>query len=143
MFEYDLETTPLEIQTDSGVDSNEQLGLDFFNAEEQEAGGVWIKFGATVQYSLSFCSIYSDFSTTLPTSATKIWRVTLKRTSDVPTVLIHCNNEKVVDVQLSDSVCTNAEWASSWRNYWSRKVEKVVFSTSDTASDHYRFYKGE
>ena len=113
------------------------------NAAGDNAGSIGIVFGSTMNFYLSYCSDNTDFSTTLPSSTTKIWRITLRRPSDDPRVLIHCNDEEVANVQLSDSVCTHSSYKNTWRKYWTRKAKKMKFSSGDKASDYFRAYKGK
>ena len=44
---------------------------------------------------------------------------------------------EVVNFLLSDSTCDD----SNWRMSWSRKVEKIYFHNSDSATDYYRAVK--
>ena len=47
-FSYDLETTPLEIKTDSAVGSDELVLVVFYNAEGETVGSVGIHFTSTM-----------------------------------------------------------------------------------------------
>lgn len=110
----------------------------FLNAGGEEAGEIWIMFKDPVQYAIGWCSPDTNIATTLPAADAKTWKITLVRTSSEPRVLIHCDDVEVFDLQLSDSVCTNPKWKDTWKTYWSRKVEKIEFTSSDSASDQYR-----
>ena len=137
----DLETTPLEIKTNSTIGSEDSVHVFFYNSQGDWAGGVWIYFSSTPQYFLSWCIsetsqvLLKYFSSTLPTAVDKVWRISLNKTSGI-TLQIHCNDIEVLNF-LMDDTCNY----SHWRNYWSRDVEKIAFSEHDTASDYYRLYQ--
>ena len=140
-FEFDLETTPLEVKTDSTVGNDENVHVAFFSdTGSNPAGGFLIQFYDMNYIPVECSRSAKDFQTTASASTDKIWRITLKRTSDVPRILIHCNDVKVLDVELSSSLC---DGYSTWSNAWSRKVGKIRFNSDDTASDGYRAYIGE
>ena len=131
---YDLENSPLQIRTDSEIGSNELLRVSFYNAKGEHAGGVSLYFSSSPRYWLSYCSrSWANFLTPLPSETDKVWTITLTRSSDTPSVVIHCNNKEVLNVVLSNSTCSY----SDWRDYWSKEVEEIVFMR-ETASDYYR-----
>ena len=135
--DYDLENSPLQIRTDSVIGSNEKVEVYFYDAQGSRVGGVSLKFSSSVRYWLSSCSrSWTDLLTTLPLETDKVWTITLTRSSDTPSVVIHCNNNEVLNVVMSDiGTCG----ISNWRQYWSKDVEKIMFFSSyDTASDYYR-----
>ncbi|KAL5264054.1 hypothetical protein ACHWQZ_G005225 [Mnemiopsis leidyi] len=130
----DLETTPLEIKTNSTLESGDEVYVLLYNSQGEYAGGVYIYFTSTPQYYLDWCSSYTtNFPSNLPAAVDKVWRISLTRTSGIR-LQIHCNDVEVLNFLLSDDTCSN----SDWRKYWSRDVEKIAFSRSDTASDYYR-----
>ena len=142
----DLETTPLEINTNSTIGSADKISVIFFNSRGDLAGGVWISFYSvsTPFYFLPLCSSYASFPSTLPTAVDKVWRISLNKTSDI-TLQIHCNDVEVLDFLLSDDTCSysstlNSDW-DSWRYYWSKDVEWIRFPEEDTASDYYRLHQ--
>ena len=114
--------------------------VKFLDAGGEYAGGIYIYFNSRMHYDIGWCSsTYVNFPTTLPSSPNKIWRITLKRTSTYPRLLIHCNGVEVLNVLISDSVCRN----SNWEYDWGRKVGKIQFQSGYTASDYYRPYTGK
>ena len=129
---FDLENSPLYLKTNSEFGSNEQVSLRFTSKNEM-AGGVLITFSSPPQAKVKFCFQLTDFLTSLPSEADKVWKITLSKTSDIR-LFIHCNDVEVVNVQLSESVCNSN---SDWNTYWSRDVDRIVFLSSDTASDFY------
>jgi hypothetical protein len=146
MIDHNLETTPLEIKTDSKLGSNERVYVWFYDARDandNRAGGIDIRFNSRLQYRVPFChstdeSRLNDFPDSLPTSTIRVWRVTLDKTSGITIrYKIHCNDVEVANVLLSDSECTGND---SWRDYYSRTQVKLQKEYSDTASDYFRPY---
>ena len=142
MIDHNLETTPLEIKTDSEVGSNEQVYVRFHNPNDDPAGGIDFRFNSRLQYRLQYChstdnSSLNDFPDSLPTSTVRVWMVTLDKTSGIR-YKIHCNDVEVVNVLLSDSECTGFD---EWRKFYSRTPVKFqIIEGNDTASDYYRPY---
>ncbi|KAL5263951.1 hypothetical protein ACHWQZ_G005142 [Mnemiopsis leidyi] len=133
----DLETTPLEIKTNSTLGSGDEVEVYFYNSQGEVAGRVWIYFSSTPQYLLYWCSSSTNFTSNLPAAVDKVWRISLNRTSGIR-LQIHCNDVEVLNFLLSDDTCLNYSY---WRKYWSRDVEKIAFSAGDAASDYYRLYQ--
>ena len=133
---YDLENSPLQIRTDSEVESNERLAVLLYNAQEEYGGAIYVHFRSPPQYLVESCNSShqtSNFHTALPTETDKIWRLTLTRTTDIR-LIIHCNNKEVLNVLISGTTCS----IDGWHKWWSRDVEKIMFSSYDTASNYYR-----
>ncbi|KAL5264472.1 hypothetical protein ACHWQZ_G005534 [Mnemiopsis leidyi] len=130
----DLETTPLEIKTDSTLGRGDKLDLILYNSQEELAGRVKIWFSSTPQYWLYKCTMFpTNFASNLPAAVDKVWRISLSRTSGIR-LQIHCNDVEVLKYSLSNDTCRG----TLWRENWSREVEKIAFSKGDTASDFYR-----
>ena len=135
----DIESTPLEIKTASASGSEDKLLLFFYNTEGEYAGGLKIYFSSTPQYQIDGCSASStrsDFSTSLSTAASKVWRVALSRTSEEIRLEVHCNEVLVLSTLISGTTCAKSDWATPWN----RDVEKIKFGNWDSASDLYRPY---
>ena len=136
---YDLDSFPLHIKTDSLAGSTENVSVQFFNAQGNLAGAINIYFDSPAQYRVYPCTNkHSDFPSSLPSVAEKNWRIALNKTIDIR-VLVQCNGVDVVNELISDSKCANPNWSK----YWSRDVEKIVFQDTDTASDLYFSYPGD
>ena len=134
--EWDLQSTPLEIRTNSVLWSGDMVVVFFYSAEEENAGGVYLRFTFTLKYWLSWCSklnTWINLPVTPPSATDKVWRITLTRTAGVRLV-IHCNDVEVLNTLLSDATCSDSKWST----VWSRDVTKINFRfPSDTASDYY------
>ncbi|XP_063687398.1 CUB and sushi domain-containing protein 3-like [Bolinopsis microptera] len=135
---FPLESTSLEIRTDSRLGSYSAVWVYFYDTSERPSGGVAILFLSTkYQYWLYYCSSSRiDFPVTLPSTTDKIWRITLTRSSGVR-VVIHCNNEEVGNVLLSDTLCSDSTLEGTWGDYWNRETEYIKFERNE-ASDYYR-----
>ena len=108
----------------------------WFYSGSSGTGGVALFFSSPPQYQLLKCSSsWTNFTTDLPSETDKAWTITKSTVSDEIRVVIHCHDKEVLNVVLSDTTCSY----SSWRDYWSRDVDKIGFYSSlDTASDYYR-----
>ena len=139
--DFDLETTPLEIVTNSAFGSDERVHINFIIDSGERIGGIQLHF-KTTSYKIGKCSTNMDLdSTTLPADITKIWRITLKKNLPEIRITIHCNDaEEVLNVVLSDSVCNNPDYADGkWRANWEKDViKKIRFQYN--AADYYRAY---
>ena len=129
----DLETSTLEIKTESSLGSDEKIEVRFYTSYLSHVGGVILHFTSIPRYQLQYCTFRTNFSTELPTDTNKVWRISLTRTSGIRLV-IHCNEVEVLDLLMSESTCSDFKWSI----HWSRDVEKIYFSSLDTASDYYR-----
>ena len=136
--EWDLESTPLGIRTNSVLGSNDRVDVYFYSAEGELAGRVILRFASTLQYWLDWCSTsWTNLPVTPPSATDKVWRITLTRTAGVRLV-IHCNDVEVLNTLLSEATCR-----SGWSTYWNRDVTKIRFYSPDTASDYYRPQPGD
>ena len=114
--------------------------MTLYTASGSYAGAILLYFSSSPEYSISKCTSKTNFPTDLPSEMDKFWTISLKRTSSEIRVVVNCNNEEVLNVVLSDTVCSESDWNTDW----SRDVEKIQFSpTVDTASDYYRAGKYE
>ena len=127
---YDLETTPLYINTDSEGGSNEKVEIHLYR-DSEPAGFVYIYFQSPPKYYLAFCTNINSFPTTVPAATDKVWKITMIRNSSIR-FIIHCNDVEVLNVLINHSTCSHD---SRWVTYWTRDVDKINFSSTDTASD--------
>ena len=122
--DFDLESTPLYVKTDSVVGSNNEVRLRCYDTTGHAAAGVTIVFQSPPKYHPWYCLQWLPFPDTLPSETVKIWKITKTVTSEIRFV-IHCNDVEVVNVLTSD--CTA----------WHRDVVTIEFESGDTASDFY------
>ena len=131
--DWDLESTALEIKTDSVLGSNDEVSLHFRSSLEDSSGLV-IHFSSTPNLWISFCSTQRmNFATTLPSAKDKVWRITLNKETGIR-LQIHCNEVEVFDLIMSDSSCGDSRWSKNWGG----DIVIVQFTVGDTASDFYR-----
>ena len=136
--EWDLESTPLEIKTDSVMGSSDKVAVVLLSGNAY-TGVVYLFFTSPQQYHLSWCTAGNyKFHVNPPSDNDKIWRISLTRTAGVRLV-IHCNEVEVLNTLLSQATCSDSEWST----YWSRDVTKIKFTSSDKASDYYRPQPGD
>jgi hypothetical protein len=132
-FDHDLESTSLEIKTNSALGSNDKVKVNFFTAGKEGAGAFELKFETPVKYYLDFCiSSYETLSSLTHITACTIWKITLTRKPEV-ILAIHCDEKRVLNTVISSKTCSHGSWSK-----WTRRVEKIRFSSQDTASDYYR-----
>ncbi|XP_063689003.1 uncharacterized protein LOC134822077 [Bolinopsis microptera] len=131
VIEWDLESTPLEIKSSELGSNDNVLYVTFYSAWGMFAGGLWLDLASPL-YSLQFCTSFKKFAVNPPSTADKVWRITLTRTEGVR-VVVHCNEVEVLNILLSQS-CTETKWSK----YWNRLVTKMKFRKADSASDYYR-----
>ena len=145
-YEFDLETTALEIKTDTafGSDAGVETVVDFLTADDgsinRNAGQVWIKFTDPPVYSMNYCIGGNDiqFEPVRPDGIdgdTRVWRLTLTRTPSL-TMTIHCNDLEVGKFQFDEDKC-GSYYAATWEN---KVVTNIMFSHYDTGSTAYRAY---
>ena len=73
------------------------------------------------------------FPDTLSADVNKVWKITIDKNTDI-SVQIHCNNEKELDLILSNATCSNENYISNW----SKDVGKIYFNVADNASNYIR-----
>ena len=138
---YDLKNSPLRIKTISDFQSTypDQMIVNFYTPSRNRnslwaAGGINIKFGSPPQYKIINCrNKYAGFDTDdLPTETEKTWEITKTETPGLG-LTIFCNSKKVLEIQLSDSICT----IETWQVYWGRDVKGIKFSPNDKASEFF------
>ena len=123
----------LNIKTDSTIGSNDKVDVQLYTSQGDVVGILYLYFSSPPQYKIGYCNKGStNFLTDLPPAIEKVLRVTLTRTSGIRLV-IHCNEEEVLNILMSDSTCSYSDWSK----YWSREVAKILFYL-DTASDYYQ-----
>ena len=134
-----MESSPLEVKTNSVSGSDQYVELHLFTTRDVEAGKITIRFGSTPDYRLGFCTTaWSNFQTIPPTTSDKIWRLTVTRIPDIR-VKIHCNGVEMANTLISESLCTSN---TQWKVYWTKGIGKIKFHVTDDASDYYRAYTG-
>ena len=129
--DYDIETYPLQIMTDSVMGSEDWLYVTFYQADGSVKRGIKVKFTAPPSYWIGHCSS-NEATFTAPEEQVRIWTYTMTDTS----LILACNGVEIVNYLFSES--TRDECVSQWI----RDAGKIKFRSdsegTDTASDKYR-----
>ena len=136
--DFDLENSLLHVKTDSEVGSDEESWVMFHDDQEDLIGGIYLYFTSTPQYYIGYCSSSNVDIPNIPSETEKVWTITFKRTSDVVTLLLHCNEVEVFNVVISDSICKSNYAATHWSRKPASKISFLSSSETDTASDYYK-----
>ena len=133
---FNLESTPLDIKTNSELGSGEEVRMWLSTANNLGAGGIKLLFSFPPQYLLENCqssNSYANFPVALPLEVQKVWTIFLTKNQGIR-LEIHCNEVEVLNFLMSDKTCTQ----TAWFDLWSRDAGKLYFGSKDTASDYYR-----
>ena len=127
-WKYDLENNPIQLRTEYEVGSGEVLEIFLDDDEEDDAGDIYIYFDNPLKYELYGCTNdKTDFHTELPAEVVKVWTFTLSRDDGERRVVIHCNDEEVLNLVLSGETCDD----SDWRDYWDLDVASLHIEGGD------------
>ena len=95
---FDLESTPLQIKTNTAADSDAEIGLVMWN-EDKNQTYIYIRFNTSYQYQIEPCmSDYTDLPVQPPSDLIKIWTIT-KTASNLT---LECNGVELVTVVFED-----------------------------------------
>ena len=126
---WDLEGTPLQIKTDSKLDSDERILVYMYDKDSSFISSMTVLFTATLKYTIGFCRAWTELPVQPPVEVDKIWTLTKTEIA----IIITCNNVEVLNYLFADSGNSNCvpKWGGD-------VVEKIMFHTNDAASDFYR-----
>lgn len=131
------DTRYVSVRTDTMEGNNEEVGQVFYDDSDQYVGGVFIDLASPMTYVLDPCTEGTPFPEAVPTDTDKIWEIIYNQAT--LRVAIYCNGVAVLDVILSDSVCTRSDWRNNWESLIPTKI--MFTSVYDTASDEYSIMK--
>ena len=141
LIDIDINTTPLEIRSDSELRTRDEAEVYFYTSQGVTAGGVKFNFYYSPQYFIYRCSEdWTEFPTNPPTARVKVWSIMVTRSSSKMGLQILCNGKEVLNTVLSVSECPKF-WDRWFYDYWNRDIAKIGFSKWDTMSDYYRPYQ--
>ena len=126
---FDLESTPLQIKTNSATGSEEKIRVVTYMSDGKFLGGVKVKFSYPMEYAIAYCTGWITFPTQPPDKVDKIW--TIRKTAT--TLNIEGNGVEVLDYHFSDS--SKSECVPRWGG---DVVGKIMFLSNDAASKNYR-----
>ena len=130
---WDLETTPLQIKTDSTAGSGERIIVAVFNKDNNWLSNVGVTFSSSMQYWINVCGAVKHLPVKPPVEVDKIWTVIKTDTA----IIITCNGVEVLNYLFADS--SNSDCITKLGN---DVVEKIAFHSDDTASEFYKAGKG-
>ena len=126
---FDLESTPLQIKTNSTAGSGENFRVTTLTASESSVGGLQVAFRSQVEYKMNYCvGSFTNLQAQPPDEVDKVWTISKTDTA----LIIECNGAEVLNYQFSSSSDTDCV------SKWGGDVEKIKFIKTDTASDSYR-----
>ena len=135
--EFDLESTPLQVFTNSEIGSGDLMWVQFFDANESsgKGGGITLYFDSQPKYDLGYCVARVDVPVNkLGTDKNRIWTIKKENTR----MKLVCNGVEIFDIE------TQTSTKSECRTRWSFDCAKMRFASThagtDTASDFYRKY---
>nr|AFK75416.1 putative secretory peptide-6 [Pleurobrachia bachei] len=101
---WDLENTPVLIQSDSVAGSGEEIVIWTWNIKDgqEQGGGFKVLYGSTFQFQIHKCTAYKDLPVQPPyttTSTARVWEISKTST----TLKISCDDLQVLDYAFQNS----------------------------------------
>nr|AFK75411.1 putative secretory peptide-1 [Pleurobrachia bachei] len=129
---WDLETTPLQIKTESTLGSKEEMFVKIYDKDMSYVCEVVVYFSTIMRYKLVPCTgdinTWTDLPVQPPVEVEKIWTFTKTETA----FTITCNGVEVLTYQFADS-----PHGDCVTKLGGDVVEQIQFLNWDTASDYY------
>lgn len=128
---WELETTPLEIKTES-TERSRSVNLNLLVPRSDGSYQTLnLHYSLALKVNLAGCTNWNKNSmTNVPTIAQKVWRIEKGSES----ITIYCNDIKVYRKKFSEC------YKSSGRHAWSQTITMIEFSNSDLITLAYRPY---
>ena len=137
LIEFDLESTPLQVFTNSEIGSGDLMWVQFLDssADGNKGGGISLYFDSPPKYDLGYCETRVEIPVDkLGTDKNRIWTIKKENTR----MKLLCNRVEIFDIETqtsTEAVC---------KTRWSFDCAKMRFASTnegaDTASDFYRKY---
>jgi len=128
-FPWDLESTPIQITTNSEDGSGDQIWMVTYN-NDHFLSHLYVTFAEhAVQYWIMSCNYFTDFPIQPTGSVNKIW--TIAKTEE--SLIIYCDGVELLNYVFSES--SDNECVSKWGG---NQVDEIRFSSFDKASRFYR-----
>ena len=101
-------------------------------------GGLRIKLEDPLKIFLEYCDSLTEISPPSSLSSVEeiIWKITV---TSGPGVSLHGNSEEILDMQISDTVCTR----SDWRDFWMGVPKRIEFTKLFDIGDLYHHPTGK
>ena len=112
--DHNLDNSTLLIRTDSSIRAGSVLVARFYQGNTYASpSGIGINMNSE-SYVLYQCRhSWRSFDTELPNDDIRIWKIT--KTPEIR-IIIHCNNMEMLNIKLSETVCTS--FKRSWQKFW-------------------------
>ena len=132
---FDIESTPLQVQTDSALGSMDVMRVRFLKLSTTTGARVEVTFSDPPTYTISSCGINNVIFNMPGGEKHRIWTF-IKHDR---TLQLLCNGVEIFNLNFGES-------ANECREMWSLDFEEIKFSknvdgVADTASDFFRAYK--
>ena len=126
---FDLEGTPLQINTDLVVGSGDRIYVDLFDAFPAHIAGFQVLFNSPIEYWIDSCMYdHATLPTQPPDDVDQIWTFTKTSMS----FIISCNGVEVLNYVFSDLDYCMSTWSPN-------NVEFIQFGYfSHTTLEYYR-----
>ena len=131
--DLDIDSSPLQIQTDSVVGGDDLVRVRFVVLNSNVGPGIQIWFKDPPEYQINYCSNPTIFTMPDAENEQRIW--TFRKQND--RLQLQCNGAQIFDFNFKESA-----W-SDCRDMWSADFAQMRFANSqrwgfDTASDSFR-----
>ena len=132
---FDLESNPLQVQTDSILGSGDTLWVRFVKLNTDDGPGITIHLTDPPSYDIGYCSQNNVFE--IPSGHTyRIW--TIRKQGSTGTIQLFCNGLEIFNFTYATSVSHQ----DSCKLMWSYDFEHIRFTeipgVKDTASNYFR-----
>ena len=131
---WDPDSEDLVVFTESKVHSDSQIVLNLEDAVW--IGDIQIKFGEDMTQYIGGClTSLKPFTPQITSDGSGNWKFSYNVAEN--RLAYEYNGGEVLNLVLSDSVCSN----TNWKNTWTIKPTKLKFASTDSASIRYNIVK--
>ena len=112
--EHNLDKSTLMIRTDSSKRAGSNLAVRFYRESTATSpSGISINIKSASYLIFQCRHTWKRFDAALPNDDIRIWKIT--KTPEIR-LIIHCNDKEVLNIHLSETVCT--KFKRNWQNFW-------------------------
>ena len=132
---FDIRSTPLQIQADSDIGSGHLIWPQFFDTATSQLRGISIYLKSPPIFSIGYCTSKAEIPLNkLGSDKNRIWTIVIDSTR----IKLSCNGELIIDYDAQLS--SNQECREKWSFGASNLRFGDNFEEMDNASDFYREY---
>ena len=126
--DFDLDSAPLQVHTNSAVGSRDILWVRFVELDSDYGPGITLEFNNPPEYIIGLCNP-KLISFTMPCAEEfRIWTIRMQNNI----LQLSCNGLEIFDLNIAESSKDDC------RKMWSLDFAHFKFGTTDSASDAYR-----